>query len=176
MKKWIKWLGIGVAALALTIVVGGMLLSGEWEVQRSIVIDAEPAQIHPHIAELKKWEAWSPFEKEDPTMTISYDGPASGVGASRSWISPKMGNGTQKVIRDDPEWGVKFELTFEDFDPLFGEFTYAKVDGGTEVTWRDWGAMSGIAGGWMALMMEPMMGDAFESGLADLKTTVEAKK
>jgi hypothetical protein len=153
--------------------VAGFLIPGDWRVTRSIVIDAPPAAVHPFVSDLANWPKWAPFEKGDPDMKITVGTPSQGVGATRSWKSEKMGNGSQEIVRSDPATGIDYRLTIEGMDPFDGAVRYAQAPGGgTEVTWDDHGTV-----GWpytlMAPFMEGMMGPQFEQGLRDLKDVVE---
>lgn len=172
--KWLKITGGVVLGIILIVVVGGFLISPEWSVTRSVVINADAAAIHPHVNSLKAWEAWSPFEKSDPSIKITYGDQVEGVGASRSWTSDQ-GPGTQTIKTSDPAKGITFEVTMEGFNPIEGIVVYEKVEGGTKVTWTD----QGNTGGnpffrWFGLMMEGMLGPMLESGLTDLKAAAEA--
>ncbi len=161
--------------LAIVIGLGGFLVPADWEVTRSIVIDAQPAAIHAQLDNLRNWEAWSPFDKEDPEMVVTYDKQVAGVNAHRSWKSEEMGDGNMTIVKSDPAKGVEYDIAIDGFSPFKGEFSFEQVDGGTKVTWRDWGNMgNNPLHRWMALLMESMMGSTFETGLADLKRTVEA--
>lgn len=178
MKKALKWAAIVLGVVLVVVIVGGLVRGGEWSVSRSIVIDAPPEEVHPHINNLKRWEAWSPFEKElfetDPTFEIHYEDQVEGVGASRSWDS-EQGPGGMKIVESDAQKGVTFELWMQGFEPFHGKLEYEPVEGGTKVTWTDWGDMGGNpVVGWLAMSMDSMMGPYFESGLADLKQVVEA--
>jgi len=173
--KALKWIGIVVGALLVLLVVVGLLLPADWRVERSAVIAASPAAIHPHVDDLAKWPAWSPFDKEDPAMSMEVSTPSAGVGAWRTWKSEKMGNGRMEIVRTDPAKGVAITLTMEGMDPFAIEFVYEPAgEGSTKVTWID----TGKAGAnpfhrWMMLAVDPMIGPYFERGLASLKTLVE---
>jgi hypothetical protein len=58
---------------------------GAFRIARSATIDGPPTAVFPHVNNLHAWEAWSPFEKLDPAMKRTYEGPASGVGAKQLW-------------------------------------------------------------------------------------------
>src|SRR5437764_1072594 len=52
---------------------------------RSATIPAPPAAVFAQINDLHMWEAWSPWEKIDPAMKKTFDGPPAGAGASFAW-------------------------------------------------------------------------------------------
>ena len=85
-----------------------------------------------------------------------------------------MGDGEQWITESDPSSGVSMKLAVEGME-LDIRFTYTKVDGGTKVTWKDWGDFgSNPFYRLMGTQMESMMGPEFERGLQKLRTQVEA--
>ena len=149
-----------------------------YEVQRTITINAEPAQVYDRIVDLRKWQSWSPWERMDPNMTKSYTGPDSGVGASYSWSgNRKVGQGNM-TITDVAEPGrVTLDLHFLKPFKARNEtaFSLEPAGDGTRVTWTMTGRhniLSRIMGVFMS--MDKMVGKDFEMGLAQLKQDVES--
>ena len=173
--KVLKWIGIVAVGLLALILVVGFFLPADWRVERSVVVQAPPAVIHPYVSDLAKWPQWSPFDSEDPAMAIEVSTPSEGAGAWRSWKSEKMGDGRMVIVRSDPATGVEMKLTIEGWDSFGIDFVYeATGDGATKVTWID----SGTAGTnpfhrWMMLSVDSMLGPYFERGLASLKALAE---
>lgn len=67
-------------------------------VERSITIDAPPAQIYPAIADFHQWPQWSPWEDVDPHLKRTYSGPTAGRGAHYAWSgNRKAGSGTMDI-------------------------------------------------------------------------------
>ena len=85
--KAIKWLLAIVAVLAAVVVLGGMAISPTFKVTRSMVIDAPAETVYAHIADPRRWQAWSVWNRRDPTMQIEYFGAPSGAGAGWAWKS-----------------------------------------------------------------------------------------
>ena len=54
-------------------------------VERSVEIAAPPSAIYPHVAEFRKWAAWSPWRRLDPDMDKRYSGAETGVGQVYAW-------------------------------------------------------------------------------------------
>lgn len=170
--RFLKILGL----LALLLVLVGAVLvfttDEQFHVERSVVIDAPPEQVHPHVDDFDKWSAWSPFDAADETIEYTYDGARSGVGATRSWTSEQSGAGRQTITRSVPQEGVWMELVLEG-EPAEIAFVFEEVEGGTKVTWRDDFRLEG-AMKLFGLLLDPLvLGPMFEQGLADLKTAVE---
>lgn len=173
--KFIKWaLGL-VLGLVVVLAVGGMFLSGTFQVTRSTVVAAPAEKIYPLVAEPRRWKDWSVWNQRDPGMAITYSGPESGVGAVWEWKSKSEGDGRMTFTAAEPGQRAAFELYFPDFGTTSkGELLLAPEGGGTRVTWT----MNGDMGKnplfrWMGLMMDGMVGKDFEAGLANLKKLAE---
>ena len=112
-RKLIKWALIGMIGMIVAFVVGSMFISPHWEVSRSLVLAAKPEEIHPYVDGLRHWARWNPWERNDPTMRMTYGSAESGVGASRSWTSEQSGNGTQTITASDPATGVSIQIEID---------------------------------------------------------------
>jgi hypothetical protein len=149
-------------------------------VTRSVTIAASPEAVFPHVNELKKWAAWNPWEKIDPNMKLTCEGPEAGVGASYSWVgNNEVGEGKMSITDSRPNESVKFKLEF--FKPMAGtseaEFTFRRQGDQTEAIWAMTGKNNFIGKAFCLFMnMDKMIGGQFEKGLADMKAVVESGK
>lgn len=168
-------LGI-VAALAVLVLVLGLIMPNEFHIERSTSIDAPKNAVFSKINDVKNWEEWGPW-MTDETIKIEYGEVTAGVGANYSWTSENMGNGAMKMVENVPSEKIKNELYFEggdDDNPMNGHWTFEDTeDGLTKVTW----GMSGDVPYPMNAML--IMGESkeaaemFETGLANLKGICE---
>jgi hypothetical protein len=165
------------AVLAVLVVAAGK--PDEFRVTRSALINAAPADIFPHVDDLHKWQAWSPWARLDPDAKSEFSGPEAGVGASTSWVGKKTGEGTMTCMVSRPAEFIQFRLEFR--KPMqsvsTAEFTFRPESGGkTLVTWTMYGPNS-FMGKIMSLFMscEKMVGGQFDQGLGNLRETVEGK-
>lgn len=147
---------------------------------RSIQINATPSAIFEEIDDFNNWNGWSPWHKMDPGMTSTITGNPGEVGHKQAWQSQngKVGNGSQTFIEVTPNEYIKSEMHFmsEDSPPAFAEFKLQPEGEGTKVTWSmDGDASFFMRGMMLAMNMEKMLGETFDSGLKDLKTIAEAK-
>jgi carbon monoxide dehydrogenase subunit G len=145
--------------------------------ERSIVINAQPAQVFTELNSFKNFNAWSPWAAIDPNTKYEYTGPETGVGAQMSWKSEHsdVGNGAQKIIESEENKRIKNEMTFEGFDEkAYGEFILVPKGTGTKVTWMYDGDMKGVSKVF-GLLMDSFLGPVFEQDLAKLKDVVEKK-
>lgn len=178
MLPWI--LGI-VAVVIVVLVVVVAMQPATFRVTRSAVIAAPPARVFDEVNELRRWEAWSPWQKLDPTMKQGYEGPAAGVGSAMGWSgNGKAGEGRMSITESRPAELVGLALEF--IRPFranhVAEFTFEPLGGGAEtrVNWSMSGDKNFMSKAFGLIMnMDKLIGADFEKGLAQLKTIAEAK-
>ena len=109
-------------------------------------------------------------------MKGSYSGPANGPGAAYAFDGKEVGTGTIRIVESSAPRKVTMQLDMQ--KPIEGhntvEFTLTPRGDATEVTWAMRGSSPYIA----KLMgvfvnMDRMIGQHFETGLADLKSLAE---
>jgi uncharacterized protein YndB with AHSA1/START domain len=148
-----------------------------FRVERTTRIAAPPETIFPHINDLTKWTAWSPWEKMDPAMRKTASGPAQGQGAVYKWDgNNQVGTGRMEVLESVPPSKILIKLDFlKPFEAHNrAEFTLTPQEGATTVTWAMYGPQPYLAKV-MSLVFncEKMVGPQFETGLANLKALAE---
>jgi len=174
MKNFIKGFLIVFLLLIVLFLVVGAMLSKNYDVSRSIVINAPKAKIHTFVGDLRMWDEWSPWKDGDASLKIIPGEKTSGVGASQKWVS-ENGGGSLTFTSSDPEKGIEYDLSFDEGNYLSkGSMLYETINGGTKVTWNMTGNATGVVlGGYFALMMDNLTGPMFEKGLSKLKSKVE---
>ncbi len=177
MKKAVLIIGVIIVLLAALMAVIA-IQPEDYSVTRSTQVAASPQDVHPHINDFRKWEAWSPWAKLDPEMNTTITGPASGVGAHYEWQGNNdVGKGNMTIIESRPGENVKIDLQFtEPFTAAsITEFNLQPADDGTNVTWTTSGKNGFLAKAMcLVIDMDTMMGPDFERGLNQLKSTVES--
>jgi hypothetical protein len=167
---------LGLAALLAILLLVASRTPDTVRYERSIVINASPEEILPHLVDFHQWSAWSPWEKLDPHMKREYTGAASGPGAKYFWSSKgKAGEGSMELLEASSA-GVHIDLRF--IRPFKNAcvtwFRMVPQGTGTTVTWT----MDGpnlLVGKVFSLFvnMDKMIGKDFETGLSGLKAVVE---
>lgn len=175
--KFVKILLGVIVALLVLFLVGGLLLPGEQHVERSVVINAEPAKVFSMVNDYREFNKWSPWATIDPEGTeYEFAGPDTGVGSRMSWRSehPNVGSGAQEIVESQLDTMVKSKLTFEGFDtPSYATFMLKPTDRGTHLTWSFDANLDSMVGRYMGLMMDKWVGADYERGLARLKELAE---
>jgi len=149
----------------------------QFRIERSTTIQAPSERVFAAINDLHSWQAWSPWEKKDPNMQRSFDGPGAGKGASYSWNGNKdIGTGRMEISESTPSSRIVIKLEF--FTPFkasnTAEFQLQPRDGGTHVVWAMYGPsnfMSKLMG--LVFNMDKMVGKDFEEGLGNLRRQTE---
>ena len=146
-------------------------------VERTATIKAPPDKIYPLITDLRKWSAWSPWEKRDPAMKRTFSGADSGKGAVYAWAgNSEVGEGRMEIIEAAPPSKVGIKLDF--IKPLEGHnlavFTLTPKGDTTDVSWVMTGPTPFIGKVLGVFMdMDKMIGNDFEAGLTNLKAAAE---
>lgn len=165
--------------LALLLIAAALFLPSEVTVARSAKIQARPATVFGHIADLKAWSAWSPWQGKDANMKMTYSqDPATGVGASASWQSESQGNGSMTIVKVEPDKQLVIDLDFGGHGTATATFDLVpEGDAATTVTWT---MVSHMGSNPIAKMfgqaMDSMVGPDFEQGLVQLKELSEKSK
>ena len=147
-------------------------------VQRAASIKAPPEKIFPLINDLRRWTAWSPYEKKDPALKRIHGGAPDGKGAVYEWEGNKeVGKGRMEITDSAPPLKDTIKLDF--IKPFEGhniaEFTLEPRGDATNVTWTMHGPMPFVSKLMSVFInLDRMIGADFEAGLANLKAAAEA--
>jgi uncharacterized protein YndB with AHSA1/START domain len=88
-------------------------MAGTFEIGRTRRIAAPPARVFAEVVELRRWQAWSPWEGMDPNLQRTYEGPASGVGSSYAWKgNRKVGEGKMTITEAVAPSRIVIDLQF----------------------------------------------------------------
>ncbi len=171
----LKKLSIVVSATIVLIIATSFIIPKDYEVERTININAEPAKVYPYVVDLKEWQKWGVWFKRDPEMALSYSGPDRAIGMRSEWQSETEGSGEMEITDLEHNKRVFYRLYFPDFDMAsYGTVEIRAVANGTQVTWRDEGSVdNNPINRLFVLFIDGMVGPDFEMGLENLKTLVE---
>ena len=168
---------VAAAAVVIFLIVVAMQ-PGEFRVTRSGAMPAPAAAVFPHVNELRKWEAWSPWARLDPNAKSTFEGPAAGTGAAMAWAGNKnVGEGKMTIVESRAGELVQFRLEF--YKPFKATntalFTFRPDGDRTVVTWSMSGTNS-FMGKVINVFIncDRMVGGQFEQGLANLRAVVDA--
>lgn len=167
------------ALLVLVFVVYVALQPGQYVVERTKVIEAPRPVVYGILADLERFEAWSPWAGRDPDIETTITGEPGEVGAIYRWTgNDQVGEGSLEITAVNPQERIEQKLVF--ITPFESEaktmFLLDDAEGGTEVTWRMEGE-NGFVGKLMdtVMDMEAMIGKDYEAGLAKLNEVAQAE-
>ena len=148
-----------------------------YHVERSATMAAPPAAVFAQVNDFHKWDAWSPWAKIDPAAKVTFDGPASGVGASFAWDgNDDVGAGKMTILESRPPEAIKIKLEFlKPFESTCTTDFAFRADGDkTTVTWSMDGENNFVGKAFCMFMdMDKMIGADYEKGLASIRGIVE---
>jgi carbon monoxide dehydrogenase subunit G len=168
---------IVILLLVAVVLILAAMRPDQFRIERSATIRAPAERIFPFIDDFHRWQAWSPYEKKDPAMQRTFDGPPSGVGAIYAWNGNKdIGSGRMEIGQSTPSSRVFLKLEF--FTPFkasnTAEFVLTPEGDATRVSWAMQGRspfMSKLMG--LVFNFDKMVGKDFEQGLANLRALAE---
>lgn len=176
----IKKILLGLVAVIAVILIAGAFQAPTYRVTRSATMAAPAGVIFAEVNDFHRWADWSPWEKLDPNMKRTFEGPPAGVGSSYGWEgNSDVGSGKMTITESKPGELIRIKLEF--FKPMPGlaptEFAFKPEGAGTNVTWTMTGEKDYISKVvCMFMNMDKMVGGDFEKGLAQLKQVAETKK
>jgi hypothetical protein len=168
---------IGAVALVVLVALYASFQPDSFFVERAIIISAPPAKIFDLVNDFHDWAKWSPWEKMDPNMKKTFDGPESGEGAVYHWVgNEKVGEGTMTILESKKNDHVKIKVDF--LKPYQASntvtFTFQVGENQTLVTWGMTGKnnfMSKVMQ--LFTTMDKMVGNDFQNGLEGLKVLTQ---
>ena len=165
-----------ISVLILLLLAWAAVQPSTYSVQRSIAIKAPPEKIQPLISDFHNWAQWSPWEALDPAMKRTFSGAPKDLGAVYAWEGNKnVGSGRMEVVSLTPaKVGIQLDFLTPVKSSSVTEFVLEPQGDITTVRWTMSGD-SDFMGKMMNVFvsMDSMIGPAFESGLAKMKTAAE---
>jgi hypothetical protein len=180
MKKFLRFV-----LILLIVVIGGVLILGliapkDVAVSRTVMINAPKEAVFAQMTNFKNWTNWSPWYKMDTGMALTYSGTDGQVGSGYHWVGTdekKTGEGEIKLASIDGD-RANYEMNFiKPFESHPTSYMIASDSAG--MTKATWGFNQHFSYPWNAMLvfmdMDKMLGKDFESGLANMKATVESQ-
>jgi len=170
----IRKVSLILTGLFLALLVVGMLLPGELDVERSIDIARTPEQVFPLVDDPRAFNRWSPWDAGG--MTVAYSGGESGVGARMIWTDPAgEAKGSQEIVESDPPNRVVYELEFGLRGGARATVELEPAGSGTRVTWGfSYRIGYDIVGRYIGALTASRIGAKFDQGLERLKRLAES--
>ena len=170
--KVLLWI-IGVLALIFLILF--FAAPTKMHIERTVVINAPPSTVWPHLVKFEEFNKWNPWYKMDPAAQHTLSGVDGTVGAASSWKGEKIGEGKLENTVLEPYTQVQQKLYFikpwESTADCY--FRLKEAQGMTTVAWgfdSEFPRPQNI----MGLFMKGSLEKDYDSGLQELKKNAEA--
>jgi hypothetical protein len=173
----LKWSLGAIAAGVVIFLIVVALQPADFKVERSATLRAPAPAAFAQVNDFRNWQAWSPWEKVDPALKRSYEGPKAGTGAVYAWEgNNEVGEGRMTITESRPGELVRIRLEF--FKPMAAvnttEFRFRPAGADTTVTWTMTGQNNFLSKMFCLFVdMDQMVGGMFDQGLKQMKTAVE---
>ena len=178
MAKLAKTVGLAAAlgGSALALLVASQ--PTEFQIERSIHIDAPSKVVFAYVNDFGRWSQWSPFYKAEPTQKVTMGQVTAGEGATYAWEGKQTGQGHMEIVESRPDSAVKIKLEFE--APMkasnLAHFAVSPEGKGVTLSWAMTGERNFVQKAFGLLMdMDKMVGGEFNKGLTDIKLLSEVE-
>jgi uncharacterized protein YndB with AHSA1/START domain len=173
----IKKIAFVIAILIAAVLAYAATKPDSFRIERTTTIKAPPERIFTLINDFRQWEAWSPWERIDPSIKRTYSGAASGKGAVYAWEGDRnIGKGRMEIIESSPPSRVVLRLDFSEPFEAHNEVLFKLEPRGdaiavTQAMYGPSPYMSKVMG--IFFDMDKMVGEKYEEGLASIKAIAE---
>jgi effector-binding domain-containing protein len=167
-----------IIVVALLLIVAAFVPKN-YEVERTVTIDAKPCQVFPEAQYFQNFVKWDPWSRQDTAIKQTFEGEPGAAGSKYSWESEKVGSGYMERITNTKDKAITNKIVFtapqSGVSDGFMRFDEGADENQTVVTWGFSGE-TGYPWNIMNLFLDGMVGKDFETGLANLKEIVESKE
>lgn len=176
MKLWKKLL-LRSLGFVVALVLAGWLLPAHRRVECHILTRGRAEDLFKLAGSLRRWPEWTAWTTSRfPDLTMRFDGPDAGIGATMTAAGKSSGDGTVKIIAADAASGIGYTLDFNHGAQMFdGAIRCTNTPDGLRVTWTlDAELGANPFKRWAGLAMGPLMRGDMEQGLINLKRKLES--
>lgn len=104
---------ISLAIVAALFLVISLVLPSSRHLTEKVETNRKITIVYDTLDSLRRFKDWNPLVLQDPRVKLTFSGPESGVGATLTYRSknPALGEGSWKIIADDPGRSVTYAIT-----------------------------------------------------------------
>ena len=176
--KIVRKIALGLIIVVAVLGLVSFFLPSELYVARSVRVRASRADAFRILHNLRRFNEWSPWYKQDPEATYTFAGPEEGgPGAEINWDGEITKQGKMIVTRTVPYDSIFIEIYFGKDATPSGETTFYLSEVSADSVELSWIFKSDMGlnplARYMSLFMRGTMATQYESGLQDLKQLLE---
>ncbi len=176
--KIFKTLGILVITVIAIAMILMLVLPTKQQLERSIIINASPAEVYNYLSKLENFNKWSIWNQNDSTLKYTITGTDGMPGAVNSWSGdPELsGEGKMQITTLKLNEKIRHHINFIKPRQMEADsdFELEAINNQTKVSWqfelktpRPWNIFNVFSS------LSRRMGKDFEEGLKSLKATIE---
>ncbi len=157
------------------------LKDGKFQIEQQQLINAPQEVVFNEVNDLSSWKNWEPWLQEAEDMIVNYGEKTKGEGATYSWSSEEMGDGSMRITKSNPFTSLEQELSFQtSFGKSVSEvyWEFHQQGDSTRVTWGmkgDQTFMEKVAFTFQDQSFEEMMNPRMKKGLENLQEVIRKK-
>lgn len=172
--KVLKIIGYFLVGFTVLWFIAAAVAPSSVQVSDSIVINQPAEVIYGEVSDFKRWDAWSPWAKDDPNMIQTYS-EHTGLDAWVEWESEVHEGGKQTWVEMEPHAFMSSKMNFEGMDgDNMADWTLEEGDEGTTVTWTMDGAEMPFVFKPFTWIIVPDVSERYRRGLENLKALCES--
>jgi len=167
---------IAFAIILVIAAVGIYFLPNTYTLTNSIVIDRSPELVYGQVSDFNKWAAWSPWQEQEPTAKVTYEGTPGNEGHKMSWAGEKVGEGSMTLVATaENESLICRDVFVKPMNSTAKDYWRFETDSNrTKVTWITTGGLKYPFGRLFGLAVDKVVGETERHGLENLKKVCEA--
>lgn len=146
-----------------------------YQITRSIEVNASDSIVFEQVSKFNNWAGWSPWKEMDPAAQYSVEGEDGAVGALYKWFggNPDItGTGSMKITEVVKNSKMTYDLHFTKPREMKsrGGFIVEPLEvAKTKITWTDEGDIPAMQRPFMIFFdLDKMIGDSFDRGLVKI--------
>jgi uncharacterized protein YndB with AHSA1/START domain len=172
MKRFLRKLALWTGLAILVVILISFLFPATMKVSRSVTVNAPVDRVFDMINDLRNWEKWSPWNRMDPSMVMTYSNPPVGQNAFYKWESQDkhMGNGTLTLTKVTPFEEIVTAIAMGKSSRSQATFTFTHKNDAVVLTWSMETRIGSMPWSrYIALMMKGVLKKQFDDGLKAIK-------
>ncbi len=173
--KFIKGFILVLIGLLVLFLLVGIFLPSHYRVERQITINAHIDSVFNNALDLNTVLLWNPWTALDSAAVNTVTGTGKDIGDTWKWEGEIVGIGQMTTMEIDTNKSIIRMLEFiePEMDASKIIWNFSEGQDGVTAVWINEGTAGYPVGRYFGLMMDSMLGEDFEKGLAGLKALTE---
>lgn len=165
--KALRVILLSLLVLFIAYLIWMLFLPGDYRIQRSIGVQAQPGQAFRSLSDFRQWQTWNPWQEVDTTVQITYDSTTTGPGGQMYFQGESI-EGAQQILSVQTPDTLTTRISIEGMPPATSQWTTSTTDtGSTRIQWEMHGKLS-FFNRVLGLFLESHLGQPYTRALEKL--------